>query len=317
MPNIDLSMEELKRYKGIREIPNDMELFWKNRMEKLDESEERVEILSSSFQSPICDCFNLSFRGVDGEKISAKMIMPKKIEGKIPGVIEFHGYGGSSGDWTRRLHYSALGIAYFIMDCRDQMGESGKDSLRVGNLTRGLHDGAEELYYTKVYLDALRLVNIVSNMPKIDKDNILTLGYSQGGALSLVSAALSGKIKGTFAVYPYLCDFKRVWDLDYGDFAYDELREFFRWYDPTHENEERYFGYLDYIDVKNFAFLMKSDVTLATGLVDKVCPPSTQFSLFNRLKVKKDHIIYPDFGHENIRGLEDKIYTWVLNILNK
>lgn len=317
MPNIDLSLEKLKEYKGVREIPEDMNIFWEENIKKLNISEERIEILSSQFKSPICNCYDISFLGIDGVRVYAKMIMPKVIKKRIPAIVEFHGYGGSNGDWSRRLHYSSLDVAYFIMDCRDQMGKSGKEYFRTGNLTRGLLEGPEELYYKKVYLDALRLINIVSNLKEIDEENILTLGYSQGGALALVSAALSKKIKSTFAIYPYLCDFKRVWDLDYGEFAYQELRDFFRWYDPMHKSEEKYFKILDYIDVKNFASMIRGDVTVVTGLMDKVCPPSAQFSLYNRIISKKQQLIYPDFGHENINGLEDEIYNWVLNTLNK
>lgn len=54
---------------------------------------------------------------------------------------------------------------------------------------------------------------------------------------------------------------------------------------------------------------------MVTGLMDKVCPPSTQFAVYNNIKSKKEHIIYPDFGHENINGLEDLIYQWALNLL--
>lgn len=315
MPNIDLSIKELKNYKGVRETPSDIKIFWEKNKESLKGGHERIEILSSSFKSPICNCYDLFFRGVDGERIYAKMILPKEIKEKIPAIVEFHGYGGNSGDWTRRLHYSSLNIAYFIMDCRDQMGQSGKDNLRVGNLTKGLKEGPEELYYKKVYLDALRLVNIVMDLDEVDEKKVLTLGYSQGGALALAAAALNTKIKSTFAIYPYLCDFKRVWDLDYGEFAYQELRDYFRWNDPTHEKEEEVFKTLDYIDIKNLAPLIEGEISLVTGLMDKVCPPSTQFAMFNSLKGIHKHIIYPDFGHENINGLEDKIYLWVLEKL--
>ncbi|MDX8337317.1 acetylxylan esterase [Candidatus Cetobacterium colombiensis] len=315
MPNVDLPLNELKNYIGISPTPIDLIEFWKESLDELREKAAEVIITSAAFDTPICECYDLNFKGIDGEKIYVKMLLPKNICNPVPAIIEFHGYGGNGGDWSKRLSYPASGIAYFSMDCRDQMGNSGKEYFRSGNLIRGLLEGPKKLYYRNLYLDAIRLLDIVFEMKNIDKKNVVTLGYSQGGAISLVSGALDPRVSKIFSIYPYLSDFKRVWDLDLGDFAYQELKDFFRWYDPQHKNEKKIFETLSYIDVKNFAKNIVGEVTMVTGLVDKVCPPSTQFAVFNNIKSKKEHIIYPDFGHENINGLEDIIYEWALNLL--
>lgn len=51
-----------------------------------------------------------------------------------------------------------------------------------------------------------------------------------------------------------------------------------------------------------------------TGYVecwDMNCPPSSQFAIYNKIKSKKQHIIYPDFQHENIPDFEDKTYQFL------
>lgn len=315
MPNIDLPLDELKKYRGTNPTPLNMFEFWQESLDELRETKAGVVITPAEFQTPLCDCYDLTFKGIDDEKIYVKMLLPKNISKPVPALVEFHGYGGNSGDWSRRMVYPASGIAYFAMDCRDQMGKSGDEYFRTGNLVRGLLEGPKKSYYRKVYLDAVRLLDIIFQMKDVDRTRISTLGYSQGGAISLVSAALENRIFKVFAVYPYLSDFKRVWNLDLGDFAYQELRDFFRWYDPQHKNENKFFETLGYIDVKNFVENIKGEVTMVTGLMDRICPPSTQFAVYNNIKSKKEHIIYPDFGHENINGLEDLIYQWALNLL--
>lgn len=186
---------------------------------------------------------------------------------------------------------------------------------RTGNLLRGLRNGVNKCYYKKVYLDALKLLSFIFKMDNIDINRVATLGYSQGGALALVSSALDKRVNKVFSVYPYLSDFKRVWDMDLGGFAYQELKDYFKWYDPQHIYEKEMFEKLSYIDVKNFASYIQSDVTMVTGLIDTICPASTQFAIYNNIKSKKHHLIYPDFGHENINGLEDIIYKWALTLL--
>lgn len=53
---------------------------------------------------------------------------------------------------------------------------------------------------------------------------------------------------------------------------------------------------------------------MATGLMDTVCPPSTQFATFNKIKSKKKSVIYPDFGHEYLSGFDDLVYQFMLGI---
>ncbi|MGN1367471.1 MAG: acetylxylan esterase [Aristaeellaceae bacterium] len=35
-----------------------------------------------------------------------------------------------------------------------------------------------------------------------------------------------------------------------------------------------------------------------TGLMDNICPPSSQFAAYNKLSCEKEIVLYPDFGHE-------------------
>jgi cephalosporin-C deacetylase len=47
-----------------------------------------------------------------------------------------------------------------------------------------------------------------------------------------------------------------------------------------------------------------------TGLMDTTCPPSTQFAMYNKVTSKKDVIFYPEYGHEGLKGAEDKIFEF-------
>ncbi|WAM37567.1 acetylxylan esterase [Caldicellulosiruptor acetigenus] len=46
-----------------------------------------------------------------------------------------------------------------------------------------------------------------------------------------------------------------------------------------------------------------------------MCPPSTQFAAYNKIQSKKQMLIYPDFGHETIFGLNDKIFMYFMEML--
>jgi cephalosporin-C deacetylase len=51
---------------------------------------------------------------------------------------------------------------------------------------------------------------------------------------------------------------------------------------------------------------------MITGLMDDVCPPSTQYAIYNKLTCEKRHISYPDYGHEGIKTAEDKVFMFLL-----
>ncbi len=53
---------------------------------------------------------------------------------------------------------------------------------------------------------------------------------------------------------------------------------------------------------------------MGTGLMDTVCPPSTQFAAYNKIKSPKDVVIYPDFGHEHLPGFDDMTYQFMLGM---
>ncbi len=49
---------------------------------------------------------------------------------------------------------------------------------------------------------------------------------------------------------------------------------------------------------------------MSTGLMDNICPPSTQFAIYNKLNTEKEHFIYPDFGHETLADNDDIIFRF-------
>lgn len=62
--------------------------------------------------------------------------------------------------------------------------------------------------------------------------------------------------------------------------------------------EDEIFNKLGYIDVQNLADRIRARVVFVTGLSDIVCPPSTQFAVYNKIASEKDLLVYHEYGHE-------------------
>lgn len=58
------------------------------------------------------------------------------------------------------------------------------------------------------------------------------------------------------------------------------------------------FTKLGYIDNQHLAHRIRAEVMMFTGLMDTICPPSSQFAAYNKITSKKQVVIYPDFAHE-------------------
>lgn len=170
------------------------------------------------------------------------------------------------------------------------------------------------MLFKNIFLDTAILARIVMNMECVDEKRVFATGGSQGGALALACAALENRIKGVYAYYPFLCDYKRIWVMDLGGDSYDELIRYFKFIDPNHENEEYVFNTLGYIDIKNMVHRIKGKVNMAIGLRDDICPPSIQFAAYNNILCEKELVLYDGGQKPYLLNLKDKIYKWAINL---
>jgi cephalosporin-C deacetylase len=314
-----MPLEQLLRYEGINPRPDDFDAYWDRALAEMKAVDPQVELVPSEFQTPFAECFDLYFTGVRGARIHVKYVRPKFVQEKHPAILQFHGYTGNAGDWFDKLPDAALGFSVFAMDCRGQGGESEdtggvKGTTHHGHIIRGLDDDPDNLLFRHIFLDTAQLAGIAMSMPEVDETRVGATGGSQGGALTLACAALEPRIKRLAPVFPFLCDYKRVWEMDLAKDAYQELRTFFRHFDPQHKREEEIFTKLGYIDLQYLAPRIRGEVMMGVGLMDTICPPSTQFAAYNKIASPKSLEIYPDFGHEGLPGMKDKIVQFMLKL---
>jgi cephalosporin-C deacetylase len=316
---IDLPVSELFKWQGRNPRPADYDEYWERALSEMRAIDPEAEFRPAPFKTPFADCYDLYFRSSGKAVIYAKFIKPKEIKGKIPAVFAFHGYSGKSGDWSPFLPYAAAGMAVAALDCRGQGGLSEdkggvKGNTMRGQIIRGLSGDPDKLLFRDIFLDTAQLVRVVSALPEVDENRLGAFGGSQGGGLTLACAGLSPRIKRAAPCYPFLCDYRRVWEMDLAKDAYQEIKDYFRLFDPRHESEDEVFTKLGYIDVQFLAPRIKGEVLMFTGLMDTVCPPSSQFAAYNKITAKKDVKFYPDFGHEGLPDVSDITFQFMLGL---
>ncbi len=214
-----MSLESLKKYMGTNPKPEDFDEFWDKSLAEMRSVSHEAMFAPYEFPSAVAEFFELTFTSTKGARIYAKFARPKHFEGKIPAVLRFHGLSGNSGPWRDLINYVSEGYAVACMDCRGQGGYSED----VGGVTgttfstpfsRGLDGDPEDLYCRDVFLDTAMLARVITELDYIDETRIGVVGGSQGGGLAVACAALVPNVKLCATVFPYLSDYKRVWEMD-------------------------------------------------------------------------------------------------------
>lgn len=319
MPLIDMPLEALKKYSGRNPCPSDMDAYWDAALAEMRAVNPHVELVPADFQVPYAECFDMYFTGVGNARIHAKYLRPKDKPKPHPAIVQFHGYYDCSGYWNDKLNYVSQGFAIASLDARGQAGISEDNGVIRGttfrgHIIRGLDDSPEKLLFRSIFLDTAQLAGIIMEMPEVDGERVGAIGRSQGGGLALACASLETRIRRVGVTFPFLCDYKRVWEMDLAKDSYMELAEYLRWYDPLHEREDEVFTKLGYIDVQHLVKRIRGEVLMGTGLMDTIVPPSTQFAAYNRITAPKDVLIYPDFGHEPIPHFTDRVFQFMIGL---
>lgn len=320
MPLVDMPLEELRAYMGRSPRPADFDSYWDSSLAEMHALDPDVELVPYDLPSKAAQCYDLWFTGVGGARVHAQYLRPRHRSGKAPAIVQFHGYSGWSGDWQDKLAFVSQGCCVAALDVRGQGGRSqdvGGTLGRTmgGHFIHGIDDAdPKKMLFRSIYLDTAQLAGIVMGFDEVDPARVAAYGQSQGGALTLACAALEPRIVKAAAMYPFLCDFRRVWEMDLAVGAYQELKDYFRQQDPTHAREDAIFERLGYIDVQNLAPRIKAEVWMGTGLMDTICPPSSQFAAYNKIASKKQVVLYPDFGHEMPWTGNDTIFRFLSDL---
>lgn len=298
-------------------IPTDFNEFWDNQLKKINDFQLDYTIKKTDFSNfNQIEYYDLYFTSFDGSKIYAKYIRPK-TDKKVGLIFHFHGYPGCSRNWLEKSAFATLGYAVLAIDFRGQGGKSNDASPTLGtsvagHIVSGIDDDIEKMMYYKNIIDMCILVKIGKQLDNIDTDKLVSLGHSQGGAFSIVCTALNPEISKSIALYPFLSNFRKVYDMNKDEIAYEGIRYYSRWYNTIEQNNNLFFERLAYFDTMFFATRVKSKVLFGATKIDMACPYETQMDVYNNLNCNKKIRVYSKFGHENIPDFNEETYHFLL-----
>lgn len=249
--------------------------------------------------------YKIFYNTHDNTKVAAFFSCPNNAQGPLPCVAHFHG-----GSLQKEIQPGILatGVCCFSIDVRSQGGETVDKAdystdFNGGLMTLGVLD-KNEFYMKNIYLDAVRAMDVIAELPEVDATRIVTYGGSQGGALSIVASALSGKsIKCYTNETSYCCIHRRV---ELGTRIFRNTYDFLKSY-PHHT--DAVMETVSYFDVNNMVSLLKVPTSFCLGLADDVCLPEFVYSAYTHANCEKELMIVPFTPHTTPKAYRELVFT--------
>lgn len=215
-----------------------------------------------------------------------------KAEGTYPALLRVPGAGVRpySGD-TYLAPGKVIVLEVGIHGIPVTMQQSVYDNLAAGALNgywNFCRDNRDQNYYNRVIVGALRAVDFICSLPQFNGKALGVTGSSQGGALSVITAALDSRVTFFGAVHPALCDHEAFLKKRAGGWPH-----YYYQAEPT----DKELNALRYYDTANFARCLKATGWFSWGYNDEVCPPTSMYAAYNAVTAPKELHLYLETGH--------------------
>jgi cephalosporin-C deacetylase len=301
LAEFDLPLVELEAYRPERREPSDFDAFWADAL--AESASHPVDATITPIDTPLTavQAFDVQFAGYGGDAIHGWLLRAPDARPGGPCVVLFIGYGGGRGHPLDHLAWPSVGYTTIVVETRGQ-GATAFGGTTIdphcshphvpGWLTQGIRDPAS-YYYRRVFVDAVRAVEVARAHPMIAADRVAAVGTSQGGGIAVALAGLV-ELDAVVANVPFGSNFERAIRIT-DEPPYSEVASYLRLYRDEHA---RVLQTLSYFDGMSFAARASAPALMSVGLMDRVTPPSTVFAAYNHYAGPRRMRVWPFNGHE-------------------
>ncbi len=246
-------------------------------------------------------------------RIYGILCVPKQ-SGKFPALLKVPGAGvrayyGDVATAEQGIITFEIGI-HGIPVTMDQEVYADLVSSSLSNYNTYNLDNRDRFYFKRVYTGCVRANDFLASLPEFDGVNLGVTGGSQGGALSIVTAALDPRVKYLAAYYPALSDMTGYLKGRAGGWPH-----FFDKNNLPYNNLKEKIETVNYYDVVNFARLIRIPGFYSWGFNDETCPPTSMYASYNLIKAPKELYLALETGHWTYPEQREKGNVWLMQKL--
>jgi cephalosporin-C deacetylase len=282
-------------YQSKMHKPADFEVFWQGVLRQAAAIPLAPEMIPDPLRtSDDIEVFQVFYTSLDQVRIAAWYCRPSRRAERSPAIMFLPGYQMDPPipkEWARK-GYIALSVAPRGKLRSMHQFNPGYPNLLTYNIV-DRHTYA----YRGFYVDTWRGIDFLLSRPEVDPTHIGVTGASQGGGLTICTAAMRPEIRAAAAGAPYLCGYLDAIELTH-TYPYEEINDYLRQHPDSRSAVEETLAYFDGL---NFADRITCPIIVNIGLQDNVCPPETGYALFNRIGAT-DKRLYPYDGHGHDAG---------------
>jgi len=292
-------------------LPDDFVDFWtkeKKDAEKMSLDAQMTLVPEKS--SGEVNVYHINFQNEQaGSRIYGMLCVPKK-EGRYPAVLKVPGAGVRpyEGDVTRALK-GIITLEIGIHGIPVNMNREIYANLYGGGLKNyrnfRLND-KNHYYFKRVYLGCVKAIDFIYSLPQFDRQNLVTVGGSQGGALSIITASLDERVTGLVSFYPALCEMT--------GYLHDRAAGWPQLFKNKENVTKEEVETTRYYDVVNFARFVKVPGFYSFGHNDMVCSPTSIYSAINTANSPKTLKIAANTAHYAYPEQWDAAWNWVYTL---
>lgn len=244
-----------------------------------------------------------------GSRLYGILCMPKK-PGKYPALLRVPGagvrpYNGDVATAVKGVITLEIGIHGIPVN----MDAGIYVNLLAGALSGypmfNLED-RDRYYFKRVYMGCIRANDFLTSLPEFDGTNLGVTGGSQGGALSIITAALDSRVKFLGAYYPALSDLSGYTIGRAGGWPHMFVKD-----DVNAGSTPDKIKTAGYYDVVNFARLLKVPGMYSWGFNDETCPPTSMHAVYNVIKAPKSLFLAQETGHWMYPEQRENMDNWL------
>jgi cephalosporin-C deacetylase len=282
-------------YRSRLRKPVDFDRFWDEVMAEASAISLSAEMVPDPLRtSNDIEVFQVFYDSLDHVRVAAWYCRPTRRGERTPAILLLPGYQMDPPipkEWARK-GYLALSVAPRGKLRSMRQFNPGYPNLLTHNIV-DRHTYA----YRGFYADTWRGVDFLLSRPEVDPARLGVTGNSQGGGLTIVTAAMRPEVRAAAAGAPYLCGFMDAIELTH-TYPYEEINDYLRRHPDRRAEVEATVAYFDGI---NFADRISCPIIVNIGCQDNVCPPETGYALFDRIGAR-DKQLYPYDGHGHDAG---------------
>ena len=304
--------------------PADFDAFWQKAKEELARIplEARLTLLPDACTDTV-NVYHVNFRTANQAwnpqppRLYGILCEPK-APGRYPAVLKVPGagvrpYGGD----TQLAARGAIVLEIGIHGIPVNLPQHVYDALYGGALHSywlNKLDDKDAYYYRRVYLGCVRANDFLTSRENWNGKDLLVMGASQGGQLSLVTAGLDPRVTALSVTHPAMCDVVAPLHGRAGGWPHP-FRPGEDGTPSVHATPAK-IATSAYYDAVNFARRIKVPGFYIWGFNDEVCPPTSTFAAYNVITAPKTLAVQPEQAHTYPVEQGEAVNRWVLSTLN-